>query len=425
MDDYHGALPADELPDEYAALADAREVMREVIELVEELRVSAKKLGDAIAAAGFPAREWIGPDATLALLGEQFPDISLDAFLTRLAEFANGMGPSWLRGAEAEIALFTDDAQILYGVARPLRVFAQRQRMLPARERGDLPLERALADGRVGTQIDLLTGYLRDLDALAPYIVPLTPSEWNALIPPPPPANPPPALQSPQPPQPPPQALQPGFMPGVAPVSMPMQSQQLQQQWPPAYQQQPAPLVNAPPWENAGAADTPQTYSRLRDFSPPPADPAASPGQSWETVLRVPNGQGMLALLRRHKWMVLGITVLLFSAGTGLLSLAALRTNAFSTPTSHLSATPTTLRFSCAGKGATAKLTLRNPGASSLTWTLKPPAALRVSATHATVAPRASVTVTATSTGHAATHGSLTFSASDGTLTVPYTITCP
>lgn len=412
MNEYRDELPADDLLDEYSALADAREVMREVVELVESMRGSTKKLGDAFVAAGFPAREWVSPDAALALLGEPFPDISLDAFLTRLAEFAAGMGPAWLRGGESEIARFNDETQILHEVARPLRVLAQRQRMLPTRERGELPLERALGDGRVGTQLDLLAGCLRDLDALAPYLVPLTRSEWDALLP----------VPSPSVPQPP--APQPVSAPGAAPAPP-------GEHWLLSSQKQPAVSAHAPPPARASVAEVPQTYSRLRDFAPPPAArdtpvaaDGAAPENSWETVVRVPNWRGMLALLQAHKWAVLGIAVLILSAATGLLTLAALHTKA-STPTTHLAATPAHLSLTCAGRGASAVLTLRDTSKSPVTWSLTPPPALRISATHGTLKPGATATLTATAASHAASQGTLTIAADDGTLTIPYTIACP
>lgn len=425
MDDYRDELPLDELPGDYEALADGREVMREVMELVTELRGSAKKLGDAIVASGFPAREWVGPDAELALLGEPFPEISLDAFLTRLAEFAAGMGPAWLRGAEDEIAQFVDEVQILDGVARPLRIFAQRQRMLPARERGELPLEQVFGDGRVGTQLDLLAGYLRDLDALSPYIAPLTPSEWTALLPllSAPAASP---QTAPQPAQARPQQQQQAqrSIPGAG-VSAELPAVFSKQQWLLSSQPhpaQPAPPPYAAPLESVEyprTGDIPQTYTRLRDFAPPPSAEAS------HVVVRVPNGRGMLALLLRHRWLALGIVILVLSAGTGVLSLAALRANA-TTPTSHLTATPATLHLTCTGKGATATLTLRNTTKTPVTWTVQaPPAALRLSATHGTLKPGATATLTATSTKRAASQGMLTFAADDGTLTVPYTVACP
>lgn len=427
MDDYRDELLPDELSDDYGALADAREVMREVMGLVEELRGSAKKLGDAIVATGFPAREWVSADAELALLGEQFPEISLDAFLTRLAEFAAGMGPAWLRGAEDEIAQFIDETQILDGVARPLRIFAQRQRMLPARERGELPLERVFGDGRVGTQLDLLAGYLRDLDALSPYLAPLTPSEWDALnlSAPAPSTLLQTTTQSPQ------QAQLPVSERGI---SAELPAALSQQQW--LLSSQPQPAVPAPSPEYTGQDASPQTYSRLRDFAPvpstwggsaaaPPQRAGASSAEPPHVVVRVPNGRGLLKLLLRHKWLVLGIIILVLSAGTGLLSLAALHTNA-TAPSSHLTATPATLQMTCTGKGATATLTLRNSARTPVTWALRvPPATLHISATSGTLKPGATALLTATSTSRVASHGALAFAADDGVLSVPYTIACP
>ncbi|MGH2487427.1 MAG: hypothetical protein ACRDHE_15590, partial [Ktedonobacterales bacterium] len=58
----------DELPDEYAALGDRTRVMAEVVETVESVRAVTRKLGDALVAAGLPARGWLGPAARLRLL---------------------------------------------------------------------------------------------------------------------------------------------------------------------------------------------------------------------------------------------------------------------------------------------------------------------------------------------------------------------
>ena len=405
MDDYGDDLPAGDLQDEYEALADATEVMREVMGLVEELRGSTKKLGDAIASSGFPAREWVGPDAALGLLGEPFPDITLDAFLTRLAEFSAGMGPAWLRAGETEIAQFNDETLILNDVAQPLRVFAQRQRVLPARERGELPLERVFGDGRVGTQLDLLAGYLRDLESLAPYIVPLTPSEWAALLPAQPPSAMPPAPAQPEPAR--------GATSGVLTGD--------QQHWLLSSQKQPAVSPYAPP-QKSSVADAPQTYTRLRDFAPPSATgrPAADPRH---VVLHVPNGRGLLKLLQRHQWAVLGILVLVLSAGTGLLSLVALHNNA-TTPTAILAASPTNLSLTCTGRRSATTLTLLDKGKTPLTWTVNPPAGLRISAMQGKLKPGASVSLTVAATNRSASKGALAIATDDGTLTVPYVITC-
>ena len=104
-----------ELPDEdeYAALSDPPQVMAEMLRLLDELRRTGKKLGDALEVAGLPGREWRSEDARLNLLSEQFPDISIDDLITRLAEFAAGHAPLWLRGDAGTIGRFRDEVEIL------------------------------------------------------------------------------------------------------------------------------------------------------------------------------------------------------------------------------------------------------------------------------------------------------------------------
>ena len=169
--------------DEYEALGDSHQVMTEVLGLVEDLRQATLKLGDALIAGGLQAPEWRSPDARLVLLSDQFPDITVDELITRISEFS-GLAPHWLHGGEEEITHFAQEVEILYGVVRSLRIQAQRLRMLPRRERSNWPLERALRYARTGTLLDLLLGALRDLESLAPYLVPLTAEEWQAESPP-------------------------------------------------------------------------------------------------------------------------------------------------------------------------------------------------------------------------------------------------
>src|SRR5262249_52992313 len=140
-----------ELSEDYAALGDPRQVMAETIRLLGELHRATTRLGDTIAAAGFPARQWRSLEADLAQLPGELPEITLDTLLTRLAEFAAHTGPHWLHGDDEELARFHEEVSVLYEAVRPLRAFAQRQRMLRPRERGREPLWRALGDLRVGT----------------------------------------------------------------------------------------------------------------------------------------------------------------------------------------------------------------------------------------------------------------------------------
>src|SRR5258708_31467467 len=164
-----------------AALDDPRLVMAEVVRLLGELHRATTRLGDAIVAAGLPAREWRTDDAFLGHLPGELPEITLDTLLTRLAEFAADLGPHLLHGDVEELAHFHDETLMLYDVIRPLRAFAQHQRMLPARERGEQPLWRALGDARVGTPLDLAVARLRDRDALGPFLAPLAPADWQTI----------------------------------------------------------------------------------------------------------------------------------------------------------------------------------------------------------------------------------------------------
>jgi Viral BACON domain len=378
MDEYR--VDASGLPDEYAALADTRQVMLEVVGLLEDLHKATTRLGDAIAAAGFHGREWRGLDAQLDELSDQFPEITLDDLITRLAEFSAGNGPAWLRGDRADIAHFNDEAAILGGVMRPLRVLAQRQRVTPARERSRHPFERALADGRVGTQLDLMARYLRDLEALAPFIAPLAPEEWN--------------LASPAPPAP------------------------------------PAPRSFAAPAPAARSGPAMQSFTRLRDFADSargsaPSSRQAGPSQAFtRAVGRARAGSEALVLrLRLYRWMVVVIAALILAIATGLLTLA-IHEGVTLAPPSHLQATPAQLTLTCTGRGATHVLTLRNTGSASLTWQIAAPAGLTLSAAKGLLTRGASATVTVKVSAARAAHGTLAFTSTDGAAQVSYTITC-
>jgi hypothetical protein len=378
MDEYR--VDTSELPDEYAALADTRQVMLEVVGLLEDLHKATTRLGDAIAAAGFHGREWRGLDAQLDELSDQFPEITLDDLITRLAEFSAGNGPVWLRGDRADIERFTDEAAILGGVMRPLRVLAQRQRVTPARERSRHPFERALADGRVGTQLDLMARYLRDLEALAPFLAPLAPEEWN--------------LVSPAPPAP------------------------------------PAPQPSAAPAPAARSGPAMRPFTRLRDFADSargsaPSIRQAGPSQTLTLALgRARARTEVLVLrLRLYRWMVVVIAALILAIAMGVLTLAV-HEGATLAPPSHLQATPARLTFTCAGKGATHVLTLRNSGSAPLTWQVAAPTGLTLSAAKGLLTRGASAAVTVRVSAARAAHGTLAFTSTDGAAQVPYTVTC-
>jgi hypothetical protein len=377
----------DKLPDEYAALGDPVQVMAEVLTLVEQVRVSNKKLGDAFVSGGLAGREWRGRDCELALLSDQLPDVTLDALLTRLAEFAAGTGPHWLRGGIADIERFNDEASILSETLRALRIVAQRQRMLPLRQRGSLPMQRALGDARVGTQLDRIAAALRDLEALAPYIVPPDPDAWTR-----PPLAPEPAPAAPV----------------GARVASPF----------------------APP--AAPAPDTSLTPHVLRAV-PARTDPF---GQKQKTLgirqrtmsLRLTAAMASVATQARavgerlepRKWLVVAVTAVVLAASTAFVGL--LVRNGGTAFASQLTTTPA--RLTCAGRGATASLTLRDTGSGSLTWSTKPPSALTLSATQGTLKQDATAQLTVKAHTSRPAQGTLTFTSALGDATVAYSITC-
>jgi hypothetical protein len=380
----------DKLPDEYAALGDPVQVMAEVLTIVEQVRASNKKLGDAFVSAGLAGREWRGRDCELAVLSDQLPDVTLDALLTRLAEFAAGTGPHWLRGGIADIERFNDEASILSETLRALRIVAQRQRMLSLRQRGTLPMQRALGDARVGTQLDRIAAALRDLESLAPYIAPPDPDAWMR----------PPLASEPAPAAP----VGAGYASAFAPSAVP-------------------------------APDTSLTPHVLRAV-PARTDPF---GQKQKTLgirqrtrsRRLTAAMASVATQARavgerlepRKWLVVAMTAIVLAASTAFVGL--LVHNGGTASASQLAATPAHLSLTCAGRGATASLTLRDTGSGSLTWSTKPPSALTLSATQGTLKQGATAQLTVKVHTSRPAQGTLTLASALGNATVAYTITCP
>jgi len=381
--------------DEYAALHDPPQVMAEVLRLLDELRRTGKKLGDALEVAGLPGREWRAADARLSLLSEQFPDISVDDLITRLAEFAAGHAPLWLRGDAGTLMRFREEVEILYGVLRSLRQAAQRQRMLPARDHGGLPLERALGDARVGTALDLAARDLRDLDSLSPFIAPLAPEEWQALDAARPPDTPAATVSG--------ATVQ--ASPHASPTSGAVGTASL------------VPGAAAVPASPSPPTLAPApSHTRLRDFAPPREAGGMAAGRAGVAGAGV--AAVLLRALRPNKWWVVGLAALTLATGTVLLSLAE------RSPAGHLVASPARFTLTCAGKEATAALTLRATGTGPIVWSAQPPAGIGLSTTRGTLKPGASTTIQVAVRTAKAAHGTLTFTSNDGTATVAYVVTC-
>ncbi|HUY77551.1 MAG TPA: hypothetical protein VMV29_12330 [Ktedonobacterales bacterium] len=515
MDEYGDAA----LPDEFAALADASQVMRETLALVDDLREATMRLGDALVDGGLPAREWRDDDAWLDLLSERLPALSLDDFLTELARFAADEGPNLLHGDASDLAAFAETITQYHESARTLRVVAQRLRLAGAHERGaELPLAEALAGLRVSAPLDRLTTTLRDLESLQPFLTPLTRREWDALNRPAPP--PPPILPSPAPERP------SGRLAAPAPAQQERPSGPLLPQpgpdrpsgrlAPPAMQspaQAPvAPTAQAqesPPWPKRAYASaqasnladeatrpiTPQEarqatqgFSRLRDFAPTQEveiaptgrSAAALAGRPGALVARLPVGmRPPMVWAFRHRLLATALIIALLASGVGLTAyLTSAQSARLPAPAvSRLTFSPAQLTLACSGAGATAHLTLTDPAlpptatpsarASAeataaatrgkavatatptvISWRAPTGGPLVVAPTHGGLTPGAHATLTvsvsprtATKTATAATstakatktantptprpiQGTLTLTASDGLVSVPYVETC-
>src|SRR6478609_5432841 len=164
------------LSGEYAALRDTPAVMRSAAGYLEELQGAVIRLGDAIEQGGLPGKFWRSDEADLAAMGDIFPLITVDELITRLSQFASERGPAWLRGSMADLAAFRDEARILYDVMHALRVTAQRLRMSGGS--GKSQLERAFSNARIGAPLDRVALLLETLDALGPFMAPISPGDW-------------------------------------------------------------------------------------------------------------------------------------------------------------------------------------------------------------------------------------------------------
>ena len=175
----------DRLPERYAALADTPRVMGEARDSLADLSSATLELEKALLNAGLPKPIWRSEQAMLRLLSPALPAITLDAYLTRLEQFALRDGPTWLHGSHDDLAAFHKEVSVLAQVTRPLREVVQRLQRLPVEmpggPRSDHPLQRVLRDPHLEPPLDTIAEILSDLEALAPFMRPLTPEQWRAL----------------------------------------------------------------------------------------------------------------------------------------------------------------------------------------------------------------------------------------------------
>jgi hypothetical protein len=363
------------LSGEYAALRDTPAVMRASAGYLEELQGVVIRLGDAIEKGGLPGKLWRSDEAGLAALGDNFPLITVDELITRMAQFAAERGPAWLRGGAADLDAFRDEARILYDVVHALRVVAQRLRMSGGGTRGGSALERAIGAARVATPLDRVAVLLETLDALGPFMAPIAPDEWLA---------------------------------GAGRTFAASGA-----------------LADYTAEESVVDSQDSQARGRLRDYAP--ADGAdvssnvAGTGIAGQLRLNVP------ALLR-NRWALGAAGAVIVGA---LVAFLILRPPAFpagkktptATPPPAVVASPTTLILLCSTR-KTAALTLKNQSAAPVTWQAQAPATVALSPAQGTIPAGHSVTLQAHLTAARATTGAITITVGKTSFTVPYSATC-
>jgi Viral BACON domain len=360
------------IPEDIAARIDRRGVMLEAAEHVAELHHATTRLGDALDTAGLPGRVWRTDEASLSLLDEDLPDVTVDELITRMAEFAADTGPAWLHGDRRDLDEFHHEVTVLRDVVGPLRKVAHRLRMQSGHDRSELPLERAFGHVRVATPLDMAAAILRDLELLAPVMAPLAPEEWDA-------------------------------------------------------QRQPAraPARSAPAADVSAAAPPPdQSRARLRDFVPPHSAAVPDEARRYRTLVPrlLQQSRALGPRLAARKWLVTAGIVAILASGIAIAqSVERLRGG----PTTELTGSPSRLTLTCSARPRALTLTLTNPSKVSLAWQATAPSGWTILPGSGTLTAGQSVAlrITAAPTRQSGA-GAIVIAATDGAAEIPYTIAC-
>jgi hypothetical protein len=355
--------------------------MRSAAGYLEELQGAITRLGDAIEQGGLPGNLWRSDEADLAALGDIFPLITIDELITRLSQFASERGPAWLRGSMGDLAAFRDEARILYDVTHALRVMAQRLRMSGGS--GKSQLERTLSNARIGAPLDRVALLLETLDALGPFMAPVSSGDWVAKS-----------------------AMDDDAREGFAAFAASPASDEL--------------------FSPSGS----QSRGLLRDYAPVGdageslrANKSGKSGGLW-IELNIPKGPALL----RNRW-VLGVAgALLVGALVAVLLLRAplppaAKKAPTATPPPAVVAAPTSLILLCSTR-KTAALTLKNQSATPVTWQAKVPTTVAITPAQGAIPAGQSVTLQAHLTAARATTGAITITVGKDSFNVPFSATC-
>jgi hypothetical protein len=338
----------DGLPAQYAALADTPRVMAEARDALPDLEAATREVGDALVEAGLPRRAWRAEQASLHLLSPGLPAITLDAYLARLEQLATRAGPAWLRGNHTDLAALSQEVAILSNLARSVQEVVHRLQDAPVGPRGEPPLQRVMRHPRLQAPLDTIAELLSDLEALAPFMRPLPPERWRAL----------------------PRAPGPRSWPRSGPLPVGARAAASR------------PWIRGRSALKASGAWLLQRLAALRRWPRAQRWPVAA-GLLLTGLLLMVAALAALALSHRpdaprQAPTLSSSAVLTALAGSGAATAPVTGSPAPSTTPRVTPAPAPKLALTCVVHGATATLTIKNAGASSLTWQAQPPPTLTV-----------------------------------------------
>jgi len=389
------------------------------VDLLADLNNATVELGRALVDAGLPQRAWRSEQATLRLLSPALPAITIDAFLTRLEQFAKRDGPRWLHGTHDELVVFHRGIVIVANVARPLQEVVDRLSPLPVdipgRPRDNRAFQRVMRHQALQAPLDTIVAMLNELEALAPSMRPLTPEQWRAVR----------------------RARR-------GPVA---RLQGRMAEWASTLQmrrRRGAPSSSAPASKTApeGASAT----------APGAANARSVLGMGGALALKGPSllrrrgrAQGWLAVVALCITVGAGLAVFAFArqphttsqtpslsssavltalAGSGTAAASATDVTTLSpTPRATLALTPK-LALTCAVQGATATLTLKNVSALPLTWRAQPPPTLTVSPAQGALQAGQSASVQVSTVNKKTASGTITVVATHDSLSTQDKVPC-
>jgi hypothetical protein len=388
----------DQMASLYGASTDIPHVMGMAVDLLADLHAATGELGRALVDAGLPRRAWRSEQATLRLLSPALPAITIDAFLTRLEQFAERDGPRWLYGTRDELVVFHRGVVIVANVARPLQEVVDRLPPVPVdrpgRPQGNRALQHVMRHRALRAPLDTIVALLNELEALAPSMRPLPPEQWRAVRQ---------ARRGPV-------ARLQGTLAAWA--------SGLQMRW-----RRGAPSSSAAAPEDASATAL-QRPSLLR---------RRGRAQSWLAVVALcfTVGAGLAVFVFARQPQTTSETpslsssaVLTALAGSGTAAASATEA-AMLSPTARPTLAPTPkLALTCAIQGATATLTLKNVSAFPLTWQAQPPPTLTVSPAQGALQTGQSAAVQVSAVNKKTVSGTITVVATHDTLSTQDKVSC-